>query len=383
MPQTTIDKYSNSGSIYGNIDGSEKGKTLYFTTSNNTGTTITISDTQVAYGSGSSIVGTDEFTYESNTLYTPMVRVNGSLEVRDYLNLSTGYTATGLEPVGSTYWDSDAETLSTVLPNGVIGQHFQETFMKIQNDTGAVLRNGKAVSYVGSIGLSGNIRGEYFLNSSASTPLMFLGVVTETIPDGDVGKLTTIGKVRGIQTDGTNYGESWSDGDILYASSDYSGGLTNILPNAPIPAIPIAVVTASHATNGTLMVRPTIPERLTELIDVNGTTPTEGSFPVWDSTHNYFDFTGNVNDYGSDNDITIYNDYTGSTSYGIYFLNSSASTIDFYLPTLPSEAKMYIKNIDNTNLVQIIGSIDDYTNLTLELYDSLTLKSDGDQWFII
>ena len=82
-----------------------------------------------------------------------------------------------------------------------------------------------------------------------------------------------------------------------------------VAPNAPTPAIPIAVVISAHATNGTLLVRPSIPCSMTGLSDVNGTALTaDGQIPVWDNTAGYFDFTANINSYvlGQSNLTTQY-----------------------------------------------------------------------------
>lgn len=74
------------------------------------------------------------------------------------LSLDITYTPSGSEPVGSTYWDFASRTLSTVLEDGVIGQHFKEVFIDGQNDTGSTIANGTPVEYLGSIGNSGNFR---------------------------------------------------------------------------------------------------------------------------------------------------------------------------------------------------------------------------------
>jgi len=216
----------------------------------------------------------------------------------DTLKLNATYTASGAEVVGETYYDTDDNTYSTVLPGGVIGQHFQETFIEIKNDTGADLTDGKVIGYAGTDGNSGNLKGEYYVAGETSSSLLLLGIATQTISDGETGKVSSFGKVRGIQTDGANYGETWLDEQIIYASTSSLGGMTNVMPNAPHPAIPVAVVVNAHGSNGTLFVRPTQVEKLANLQDVNGTPLTvDGQFPVWDNTNQYFDFTDNINNY--------------------------------------------------------------------------------------
>lgn len=213
------------------------------------------------------------------------------------IQYNTSYTPTGSEPAGTTYWDDENKTFTDVLENGVKGQRYEESFITGQNDTGDTLVNGTVATYAGSIGISGHIRVANTLASAGEEPILTIGIVTADIADGSRGKITTEGNVRGIQTDGANYSETWIAGNILYKSDTVAGGLTNVMPEAPIPAIPLAVVIAAHASNGTLMVRPTFPSSLLNLTDVNGTpVDTTGQIVVWDEDRQVFDFNYNYLD---------------------------------------------------------------------------------------
>ena len=212
--------------------------------------------------------------------------------------LSFNTTATTTYQEGKLRWNNEDGTLNIGLKNDVELQVGQEQVYKIQNDNTYKIENGKVICYANSIGNSGNFRGEYCLINSGSTPLLILGIATEDIEIGEVGYVTEFGKIRGIQTDGAQYGETWIAGTILYASTTYLGGLTNVQPQAPNPAIPIAAVISTHATNGTLFARPTLNYRLEELINVDGTPiTTTGQILVWDNTRKVFDFTNNINNY--------------------------------------------------------------------------------------
>jgi hypothetical protein len=78
------------------------------------------------------------------------------------------------------------------------------------------------------------------------------------MPDQDIGPVTLYGKVRGLDTTGPG-AETWSVGDILYASPTTAGLLTNIRPTAPNVVISVAAVLSVSATVGEIMVRPLIP----------------------------------------------------------------------------------------------------------------------------
>lgn len=213
------------------------------------------------------------------------------------LQVDTTYSKGDLpEETGTRYWDEDDLTTSLVLPNGVVLQDGHELFFDVLNQTGDTLENGRVAAYAGDVGASGKIKAIYGIaNYTLMHPKYILGIVTHDILNGDQGKITFFGKVRGIQTNGANYGETWSDGEVLYVSSSVTGYLTKVQPNAPYPAIPIAVVVKAHATMGTLLVRPTFPTRMQDLADVNGTPlTTKGQIPVWNQAEEFFDFNYNI-----------------------------------------------------------------------------------------
>jgi len=296
--------------------------------------------------------GTDNVTAAAALTDNALIRGNGGAKgiqdsgiiIDDSDNISgisstgfdTGYTVTGSEPVGATYYDADNDTISTVLSGGVIGQHFQESFLTAQNDTGVTIANGTPVAYQGSIGNSGNFRMKLAQADASESPFLNVGILTESVGDTGQGKITTSGKVRGIQTNGANYGETWSAGDIVYISGSTAGYLTKTAPNAPTPTIPVALVLAAHASNGTLLVRPTFPTSMQNLTDVNGTVLTaDGQFMVWDNGNGYFDADYNINDYSKSTDGTA--DYqtlrwnnTSKTwvSNSILNVNTSLSSVD-------------------------------------------------------
>jgi len=235
----------------------------------------------------------------------------------DFISFNLAYAPTGSEPVGTRYWDAEDETTSLVLPNGVILQDGQELHYNIQNDTGSTILNGKVVAYADAIGVSGKMRGILGIADGTMPAITILGIATADIPNSDYGKVSKFGVVRGINTTGASVGEVWNEKDILYVSTTLAGEMTNVMPQAPLPSIPIAVVLSVHAQQGSIQVRPTYPIKLTELQDVNGTpTDTDGQILVWDNTRKVFDFTANINDYllkpetPINNDVLQYNSTT-------------------------------------------------------------------------
>lgn len=151
---------------------------------------------------------------------------------------------------GELSWNTAEETLDITMGDGVVQQVGFETYMRVKNSTGATIPNGTVVGFAG---VSGEILISKFTASSSANELYFVGVTTHDMPDGDVGPVTLYGKVRELDT------SAYAVGTILYASPSTAGGFTATRPTAPNVVIPIAAVLVSDATNGEIMVRPTIP----------------------------------------------------------------------------------------------------------------------------
>mgnify|MGYP001080587892 CR=1 FL=1 len=151
---------------------------------------------------------------------------------------------------GLLSWNTDEKTLDLTLnATGVTLQIGQESFIRVQNDTGATLTNGTVVQYAGAIGASGFFRASKMVSTSSGSARLLLGVVTEDILNGEVGFVTAVGRVRGLDT------SAYTAGQVLWCDPSAPGGLTATEPEAPNLKLPVAVVVNSHATQGTLFVR--------------------------------------------------------------------------------------------------------------------------------
>jgi hypothetical protein len=156
---------------------------------------------------------------------------------------------------GQLSWNIDEETVDITMGDGVVQQVGFETYMRVKNDTGSQIDNGEVVGFVG---VNGEISVAPYIANSSANELYFVGVATHDMPDQDIGPVTLYGKVRGLDTTGPG-AETWSVGDILYASPTTAGLLTNVRPTAPNVVIEVAVVLSVSATVGEIMVRPVIP----------------------------------------------------------------------------------------------------------------------------
>jgi hypothetical protein len=152
---------------------------------------------------------------------------------------------------GSIYWDVDDNTVDIKL-NGYIMKVGEDQFYPVKNQTGLLITKGTSVRFAGTIGSSGRLLIEKFIANGSIPSQFFMGVTAEDIPDGEDGKVTWFGRVRGINTD------LYNEGDILYASTTVAGGFQTTVPQAPNNIVQIAAVITKSVNVGTIFVRPTI-----------------------------------------------------------------------------------------------------------------------------
>lgn len=127
-------------------------------------------------------------------------------------------------------------------------------FSSAKNQTGSTLVKGTPVYVNGTIGNSGLVTVAPMIANGTITSKMYLGIVGDDISNGSDGHITSFGYINSINTTGSTYSETWTEGQILYISQTTAGYLTNVLPTSGL-VLPVAVVVNVHANNGTLIVR--------------------------------------------------------------------------------------------------------------------------------
>lgn len=157
-------------------------------------------------------------------------------------------------------WNASDDTLNLHHSGGVVQQVGQETYIYGRNNTGSTITNG---STIGFAGVNGQNRLEFldYIADGTYRSEYFLGVATQDILNGEIGFVTTFGNVRGIDTTGSAEGESWAEGDELYASPTTAGAFTKVKPTAPNISIPVAIVVVVSATEGEIFVNPVIEQQ--------------------------------------------------------------------------------------------------------------------------
>jgi hypothetical protein len=264
--------------------------------------------TSLTVGSGLSITGTTITATGSGDVVGPasstdnaLVRFDGTTgklvqngqitesDTGDLANVNSiamDTTPSGsLSTQGQMMWNNGEETLDIQL-NGFalhVGEH---VVYHVKNSTGSLMAKGVPVMFAGTDGNSGKLLIQPWNGTGPST--YFMGLTAEELSNGEEGFVIAFGKLRGIQTNGGNYGESWVDGEIIYASTT-TGYLTKTQPAAPNPHIQVLAVVSAHASNGTFFIRPTLGSNIKDDEGVTITSLSSGQILVANAAGTVFE----------------------------------------------------------------------------------------------
>lgn len=226
-------------------------------TTNASTDTITINNTAA---SGGDVVGPASATDNALVRFdgtTGKLVQNGVITESDTGDLAAvnslafDTTPTGsLTTQGQAMWNVDEETVDIQL-NGFVLHVGEHLVFHVKNSTGSPIAKGIPVMFAGTTGNSGKLLIQPWNGTGPAT--YFMGLTAESLANGDEGFVIAFGKLRGIQTNGGNYSQTWVDGDILYAGST-TGNLTNVAPTTG-GIVQVAAVVHSQASNGTLFIR--------------------------------------------------------------------------------------------------------------------------------
>jgi len=202
---------------------------------------------------------------------------NSNSVVTDYIDFRTAAPDPAIN-VGRLHWNGGYTLNLDMTPNvsQAIGES-QYYYIKAS----AAIAKGQLVMFDGSVGASGVLKGKPA--TGVTNGQLIMGVAAEAIANNDFGLVSSFGLVRGFNTTGTPYGETWADGDILYYNPSFAGGLTKNLPAAPTPHVVVAaVVNAATAGSGSIFVRVQAEPLVSQLSDVYAPAPSTGDVLVYD-----------------------------------------------------------------------------------------------------
>ena len=303
---------SSSAATASYITGFTYNNANTFTLTDNSGATLSATFNQVT---GLTVNGNVTVTGTTSTSILTATTVTGLTTNVNELRFNTAYTG-GTAGEGIMFWDEPNGTVTLGMYGGVVSQQIGlEQYYYVKNQSGATIQNGRAVRAAGTLGASGRILAEYMIADGSIEGRYTLGIATEDIVNGSDGYVTEFGLVRGIDTTGSLYGETWVDGDILYVSPTIAGGLTKNRPQAPDLNLEMAIVVNSHASNGSIFVRPHRYPNLSDLQNVTATGATAGDLIVF-GTDNIWRNTKTLNgSYTITGSVTA-NTVSATTYYG-------------------------------------------------------------------
>lgn len=182
--------------------------------------------------------------------------------VFDYLQMQVdAYVPAEARQPGMLTWNKFEDCLDIIQADGSTLQTGLETYIQVKNNSGADIPNGAVVMFAG-VDLQEIPTVLPIAATANQEPLYIVGVLTNALANTEVGRATILGKVRNLDTTGSTSGEVWNQGDLLWVHPSQAGKLTKNRPTAPNPAISVAAVLKVSATEGILLVRPTIFPRL-------------------------------------------------------------------------------------------------------------------------
>jgi len=221
----------------------------------------------------------------ANSDITSLSGLTGAISTPTVISFNT--TAATMPTTGQVRWVTDDGTLDVGLFNGAVLKVGQEMLFYAKNTSGSSIPIGTPVMFTGVVGGSGQLTFGLAVADGTVPAEYMMGVTKTAIANNNFGYVSSFGPLRGLDTTGTPYGETWANGDLLYFSATTPGGWTKVEPVAPAIDVPVAVVTnAGPGGSGSIFIRMTLSQSLNNLQDVfiNGTgSPLSGQVLIYDA----------------------------------------------------------------------------------------------------
>jgi len=189
----------------------------------------------------------------ANSDITSMSGITGAISSPTYIQMGNG-AATTLA-AGRMWYNQTTGTWNMGMGGGAVTQQVGEELYVYGKATATISGETilQAIYKTGVVGASGTIT--FAPTIAGITDIgAIIGVATEDIATNGFGRVTSFGVVRGINTTGSTYGETWTDGtDIWY--NPVTGGLTSTEPVAPGIKVQIGtVINAGPGGSGSFQV---------------------------------------------------------------------------------------------------------------------------------
>ena len=203
----------------------------------------------------------------------------GAIETVTHEDFDTGLS-NPTHKEGRVFYDQTNKSLAYYNDNSQVTVNLgQEQLVRVWNNTGATILNGKACYVNGGHLTFPTVALAQATSFAASNAV--IGLATSDIADGAYGYITTSGIVHDVDT------SAYTDGTTLYLSDTVAGGYTDVLPLQPSYNVILGYVTNQSATTGDIFVHvdklPWFPSL--QLLDATAsaalpTTPTVFALPT-------------------------------------------------------------------------------------------------------
>jgi hypothetical protein len=180
----------------------------------------------------------------TNTDITSMSGITGTIATPTAIQMGNGNSQTLV--AGKIWYTPDTGAWNAGMGNGNITQQIGEELFIYGKASAAITDSPLQIVYhTGTVGASGVITFAPTI-AGITDENAIIGVATESIALNGFGRATTFGVVRGITTNGTAFGETWADDDVIWYNSA-TGNPTNIKPSAPNIKFQIGLVIKAGA----------------------------------------------------------------------------------------------------------------------------------------
>lgn len=190
---------------------------------------------------------------------------------------------------GRLLWNESLGSLTLGLNSNVNNTIGLDDLILVRNQTGSTIQRGRVVSIIGASSANEKLLIGLSDGTGVFDSNFILGVTTESISTNSNGYVINRGRISGINTTGSLYGETWVDGDLLYLNPNILGGLTKNVPIAPKIKTVIGVVVKSDSVNGILEVKINLSPEINDLNNVNISSLANRQLLVYNSTLGIWD----------------------------------------------------------------------------------------------
>jgi len=284
---------SGTSILYGNGSGGFSNVTVGSGLSFSTGTLSATGGSMVYPGAGipnstGTAWGTSYTTTGTGTVVALQTAASlNNPTISNYADWGNG-SATTLA-AGRMWYNGSTGSWNLGMGNGNITQQVGEELFVYGKASAAITDSPLQIVYhTGTVGSSGVVTFAPTI-AGITDENAIIGVATENIALNGFGRVTAFGVIHGITTNGTAFGETWADDDVIWYNP-VTGNPTKVKPSAPNIKFQIGtVISAGSGGSGSFHVALVQGTQLGGTdSNVKLTSPTNGQILTYDTSNTYW-----------------------------------------------------------------------------------------------